>query len=149
MKIPFTLKELATKPCAHLNQHLINPAEKATNQQVKKKYSAKKSAAIRWLNKNLWAWCRDNELELKNEFEFAPGRKYASDYAIESWRLLIEYEGGIFMDKAGHNTATGIQRDIDKYELAASLGFTVIRLTAINYKTILQKLEEFQKVKRS
>lgn len=131
--------DILKSACGPLNAHLAEPVKQ---QKKKGPKDPKKSAAIRWLNTNLWAWCIENQLELNKEYEFAPGRKYASDYAIVSQKLLIEYEGGIFMERGGHNSHTGIQRDIDKYELAHKLGFTVIRLTAINYKTILQKLEQ-------
>jgi len=144
MKQNATIKEILNTACGHLNTHL----QDVDNVVAKKiKADPKKSAAIRWLNTNLHYWCIDNKLELDKEYEFAPGRKYRSDYAIVSHKLLIEYEGGIFMERGGHNSHTGIQRDIDKYELAHKLGFTVIRLTAINYKTILQKLEEILNLK--
>ena len=46
------------------------------------------------------------------------------------------------MDRGGHNSHTGIQRDIDKYQLAQKEGWQLIRLTAINYTTVLKTLNE-------
>jgi len=133
-----TIESIKKSACAHLNPHLCIEVKK---QKCKKKADPKESAAIKWLNQNLMFYCLYNELELVKEYEFAPGRKYRADYAIVSKMLIIEFEGGIFMARGGHNSPTGIQRDIDKYELAHKLGFTVIRLHALNYKTILQKLD--------
>jgi len=137
-----TIEAIRKSACGHLNPHLGTDAEKP---KAEKKADPKKSAAIRWLNKNLWLYCRENNLELKKEFEFAEGRKFKSDYAIESERLLIEYEGGIFMARAGHNSPTGIERDIAKYKLAHELGFTVLRFTALSYKNVLQELDKILK----
>lgn len=139
------LKALAASPVAKLNQHILNPP--AIPDSSKKIKQPKSSKALRWIGKNLHFWCIDKKLTLRKEYEFAPGRKYAADWAIEELKILIEFEGGIFMARGGHNSPTGIQRDIDKYSLAQKLGFTVIRLTAINYETILQQLDEILKTR--
>jgi len=144
MRQSFTISDIKNTACAHLNPHLTEDAKTGA---TAKKTDPKKSVAIRWLNKNLWLYCRENELELKKEFEFAEGRKFKSDYAIESEKLLIEYEGGVFMARAGHNSPTGIERDIAKYKLAHELGFTVLRFTALSYKNVLQELDKILKGK--
>lgn len=140
------LKALASSPVAKLNQHLLNSSNNSSSSKKLPK-QPKSSKALRWIGKNLHIWCREKKHTLRKEYEFAPGRKYRSDWAIEEMKVLIEFEGGVFMARGGHNSPTGIQRDIDKYSLAQKLGFTVIRLTAINYETILQQLDEILKNK--
>lgn len=112
---------------------------------IPKNIPAPKPKAIVWLEWNLQYWCNERAVTLEREYKFSPDRKYRSDFAIPALKILIEYEGGIFMPRGGHNSHTGIQRDIDKYALAQRLGFTVIRLTAKNYKTVLQQLNEIVK----
>lgn len=101
-----------------------------------------KSKALIWLEWNLQYWSNSHALTLEREYRFCPDRNYKSDFAITGLNLLIEYEGGLFMERGGHNSPAGIQRDIDKYSLAEKLGFKVIRLTALNYLTILKTLNE-------
>lgn len=100
----------------------------------------KKSKALLWLELNLPYWAKEKGLVLETEYRFCPERKYRSDWALPCKKILIEYEGGIFMPKGGHNNHRGIQRDIDKYALAQQLGYTVIRLTAKNYRMAPEQL---------
>jgi very-short-patch-repair endonuclease len=102
-------------------------------------------AAITWLRWNLGYWCNEQAVKLEEEYRFHRERRYRSDFAIPALKVLLEYEGGIFMDRGGHNSPAGIQRDIDKYSLAQKEGWRVIRLTTINYKTVLQQLNELIK----
>ena len=62
------------------------------------------------------------------EFKFAEqhGRKFRADFAWPAWQLLLEQEGGIFTRQA-HGSITGLLRDLEKYNLAATLGYRVIR----------------------
>jgi len=65
----------------------------------------------------------------KLEYIFAPGRKFRFDYAIPEYKLAIETEGGIWQKGGtGHSHPTGIVRDMEKYTLAATLGWRVIRV---------------------
>lgn len=61
------------------------------------------------------------------EHRFAEGRKFAFDYAWPSFRVALEKEGGVFTRQA-HGSISGILRDIEKYNLAASLGWRVLRV---------------------
>lgn len=104
-----------------------------------------KPKAILWLDWNLQYFCNTHALTLEMEYRFCPDRKYKSDYAIPSLKILIEYEGGIFLPRGGHNSPAGIQRDIEKYALAEKLGWKVVRLHALNYTTVLKTLNELIK----
>lgn len=72
-------------------------------------------------------------VEVWPEFYFSTERLYRFDYCIPVLKdgtiikLAIEQNGGIHMrGNSGHSSGTGIQRDMDKNSLAASLGWTVI-----------------------
>jgi|SRR5579862_4812020 len=64
------------------------------------------------------------------EFLFAPERKYRADFAFPDAKppLLIEIEGGS-NSRGRHNRGSGFQRDCEKYNLAAQLGFSILRYT--------------------
>ena len=62
------------------------------------------------------------------EYRFAPPRKYRFDFAWPERNVAVELEGGIFTRQA-HGSVTGILRDIEKYNLATSLGWRVFRVT--------------------
>lgn len=63
------------------------------------------------------------------EYFFHPKRKWRADFHLPDTMILIEFEGGIFDKKGGHSSVQGILRDIFKYNEAALLGYTVIRVT--------------------
>lgn len=106
-----------------------------------------KPAAILWLDLNLQYWCNDRALTLDcaangGEHRFDTQRKFRFDYAIQSIKVAVEFEGGIFMQKSGHNTAKHYTKDTEKYNLALQLGWMVIRVTAMNYKTAPAQLTQ-------
>lgn len=75
-------------------------------------------------------------LEVWPEFHFSTERLFRFDYAIPITRdsgelkIAIEQEGGIHMKgNSGHSSGTGIQRDMDKNNLALSQGWVIIRRT--------------------
>lgn len=57
-----------------------------------------------------------------------PGRKFAYDFQVDD--LLIEVQGGVFMDKSGHNTGLGITRDCEKHNLAVLHGYRPLLFTS-------------------
>lgn len=78
----------------------------------------------------------DRQLELvgwpkpEAEVRFAPPRKFKFDWAYPDLRLAIEREGGIWIKGGGrHNRPTGYLKDLEKYNLAAVMGWTVLRYT--------------------
>lgn len=64
------------------------------------------------------------------EFRFHPERRFRADLAYPDIKLLIEIEGGIWMRKSGHNTGSGITRDIEKGNLMTMMGYKLIRVTS-------------------
>jgi very-short-patch-repair endonuclease len=65
---------------------------------------------------------------IEAEFTFHAVRKWAFDYAIPGVKLAIEIEGGLW-NFGRHNRGRGFQDDLDKYNSAASLGWTVFRFS--------------------
>ncbi len=71
------------------------------------------------------------------EFFFSTERLYRLDYAIPvKWsnstilKIGIEVQGGIWAKgNSGHSSGTGIKRDMDKSNLAQSLGWFLIKIT--------------------
>lgn len=76
----------------------------------------------------LWGWKVIHGPELVCEFQFHPSRKWRFDFAHSDSRVAVEIEGGTWV--AGrHTTGTGFERDCEKYNEAAFLGWVVFRLT--------------------
>lgn len=74
-------------------------------------------------------------IEVWPEFYFSVDRAYRIDKALpidaagRSVKIGIEIQGGIWLRGAsGHSSGTGIKRDMDKSNLAASLGWTIIKI---------------------
>lgn len=63
------------------------------------------------------------------QFRFHPRRRWRSDLAWPEQKLLVEVEGGIYAD-GRHVRGTGYEGDCEKYNEAALLGYTVLRVTA-------------------
>lgn len=86
------------------------------------------------------AWIEQNlDIKLIPEYKFNHARKYRFDYACVEYMIAIEIEGGVFGKKGkkceccgrsqggAHGSVSGILRDIHKYNLAQSCGWTVLR----------------------
>lgn len=60
------------------------------------------------------------------EYRFHPIRKWRFDYAWVDKKVALEVEGGAFSG-GRHTTGAGFRADIDKYNSATVLGWTVVR----------------------
>lgn len=63
----------------------------------------------------------------RTEYKFHPVRRFKFDFAYPDVKVAVEIEGGIFTGGA-HGSASGILRDIEKYNLAAVNGWIVYRV---------------------
>lgn len=63
------------------------------------------------------------------------GRRFRFDYSWPDVKVAIEVEGGIW-SRGSHGRGTGIVRDMEKGNLAAVKGWTVLRLTPQQLPTI-------------
>jgi len=99
-----------------------------------------------WVCEFLLGWCGHRYVRLWEEFRFHPTRKWRFDWAIPDLMIAIEYEGLAFK-KTGHTESKGYSDNTDKYNEAAAMGWTVFRITYLNYGTIEKRLNDFEKLK--
>lgn len=115
------------------------PAKSPAGRIVAKHFK-KRSKALDWIGWNLLIWCNSNGLVLMEEYRFDEKRQWRFDWAIESLKVAIEFEGGVFQENSGHKTAKHYTKDTNKYNRAAQLGWKVLRFTAVNYKSLIDEL---------
>jgi len=53
------------------------------------------------------------------ELTFAPPRRWRFDWAYRQERIAIEYQGGNYTGRGGHNTVKGLRNDYEKFTEAA------------------------------
>jgi very-short-patch-repair endonuclease len=77
------------------------------------------------------------------EFRFHPPRRWRFDLAFPDQKIAIECEGGIWSG-GRHVRGSGFEKDVEKYNAAALLGWTVLRFTGrmISDGTALQTIEK-------
>ncbi len=64
------------------------------------------------------------------QFMPVPGRKYRVDFCWVGVRLVLEVEGGVYQAASGHRSASGVIRDIEKYNSLILASWRVLRATA-------------------
>ena len=72
--------------------------------------------------------CRAHKIELIPEYKFAPPRRWRADFAHLGAMLLVEIEGGAWSN-GRHNRGTGFIADMEKYNTAVMMGYSVLRYT--------------------
>jgi very-short-patch-repair endonuclease len=85
--------------------------------------------------------------KFEREYKFCPDRKFRADFAIPGLKVLIEYEGAVYT-QGRHTRGAGYVKDCEKYNIAAMLGWHVLRYTANDLRNnrqflILQDLKNF------
>lgn len=76
------------------------------------------------------------------EYYFAKPRRYRFDFAIPDKMIYIEYEGLVAPGQmGGHQSTAGYTDNTNKYNLAASLGWTGYRYTSRNYRNFENDLK--------
>ncbi len=89
---------------------------------------------------------REAGIEFVTEYQFAKPRKFRFDIAVGGW-LGIEYEGLVATGKkGGHQTKGGYTNNCTKYNLAAQMGWTLLRYTSRNYKQFQHDLKNIMKL---
>jgi hypothetical protein len=66
--------------------------------------------------------------KLEEEVVFIPGRRFRCDFKLGN--ILIEIEGGHWMNRSRHTSGAGFEGDCEKYFLAFLADFRVVRLTS-------------------
>lgn len=62
------------------------------------------------------------------QYKFHPKRRWRADGALPDHKILIEIEGGAWI-QGRHNRGKGFLDDMEKYNAAAVLGWRVLRFT--------------------
>lgn len=113
----------------HINRLKQQDSIDGKKPTTKKKRITSESKGI----KHIKAVLSDLKLKYEAEYKFSETRQFRFDFAIPELKIAIEYEG-VFSDKSRHTTVHGYSKDAEKYNLASSLGWKVLRYTATNYK---------------
>ena len=66
--------------------------------------------------------------EPEREYRFHPVRRWRFDFAWPEYLIAVEAEGGTWV-RGRHTRAKGFEKDCEKYNAAASLGWRVFRYT--------------------
>jgi very-short-patch-repair endonuclease len=135
--VSFTIQQLEKlKAQGKIRDYSILNDEKSTTIKINTGGKTKE-----WIAMHLKAWCEGNGKTLQKEFAFHSERKWRFDFAIIEMKVAIEYEG-LMSAKSRHTTVSGYTGDAEKYNAAQSLGWKVLRYTAVNYKTMIEDLNK-------
>ncbi|MDV7383513.1 DUF559 domain-containing protein [Acinetobacter baumannii] len=74
------------------------------------------------------------KIGFEQEYKFHPERKWRADFLITGTKILIEVEGGIWSG-GRHTRGKGYLGDMEKYNEAAMMGFTVLRFSTEQVKS--------------
>lgn len=72
--------------------------------------------------------CRAHGLKFGREWRFAPPRRWRFDFAMVGRNVAVEIEGGTWSG-GRHTWGAGYEKDLEKYNAAAKLGWIVLRYT--------------------
>jgi very-short-patch-repair endonuclease len=67
-------------------------------------------------------------IPFEREFKFAANRRWRADFQVGWHHVLVEVEGGAWTG-GRHVTGSGFNKDLEKYNAAAELGYTVLRFS--------------------
>lgn len=119
----------------------LKPAKVNVGGRIVTKHWGKQSKEKDWLGYNLLMWANERVLTLSEEHRFHEERKWRFDWCFPAIKVAVEYNG-IFSDKSRHTTAGGYSADRDKINAAQALGWIVVEVTPVNYKTVIDTLNE-------
>ena len=87
------------------------------------------------------------EIPFDRQVQPIPGRKFAYDFQVDD--ILIEVQGGVYMDKSGHNTGNGVTRDCEKNNLAVLNGYRTLMFTSkmVNDGVAVDLIEKCRRMK--
>lgn len=85
-----------------------------------------------------------SKLDYIKEYPFSPDRNYKLDFAYPEASVGIEIQGGLYNNRVGgHSSSAGIIRDMEKSNLAQSLGWVVFHYSASMFDN-LEKIIKIQ-----
>ncbi|XZT20698.1 DUF559 domain-containing protein [Acinetobacter baumannii] len=104
-----------------------------TIQKNKKRRSAKQSREPSVGEVLLATHLKACKINFEQEYKFHPKRKWRADFLITGKKILVEVEGGIWSG-GRHTRGKGYIGDMEKYNSAAMMGFTVLRFSTEQVK---------------
>lgn len=102
-------------------------------QKNKKRRSAKQTREPSVGEVLLATHLRACKIGFEQEYKFHPNRKWRADFLITGTKILIEVEGGIWSG-GRHTRGKGYIGDMEKYNSAAMMGFTILRFSTEQVK---------------
>jgi len=100
----------------------------------KRRTSAKKERVVSEGEAALVQHLKSHKIGFEQEYKFHPTRKWRADFLITGTKILIEVEGGIWSG-GRHTRGKGYLGDLEKYNEAAMMGFTVLRFSTEQVKS--------------
>jgi hypothetical protein len=96
-------------------------------------------------DKFLQSWESLGGIALVREYRFHEERRWRFDFANADLKVAFEIQGGMYSADSGHRSFKGVQRDYEKGNAAALLGWTVFQVTSPMIKdvTMMQKFVDF------
>ncbi|HCQ9872054.1 TPA: DUF559 domain-containing protein [Acinetobacter baumannii] len=99
----------------------------------KRRVSVKKERVVGEGEATLVQHLKTHKISFEQEYKFHPTRKWRADFLITGTKILIEVEGGIWSG-GRHTRGKGYLGDMEKYNSAAMMGFTVLRFSTEQVK---------------
>ncbi|MEM9994716.1 MAG: DUF559 domain-containing protein [Acinetobacter pittii] len=99
----------------------------------KRRASVKKERVVSEGEAMLVQHLKSHKIEFEQEYKFHPTRKWRADFLITGTKILVEVEGGIWSG-GRHTRGKGYLGDMEKYNSAAMMGFTVLRFSTEQVK---------------
>ncbi len=82
--------------------------------------------------------------EPQSEYRFHPTRKWRFDFAYPEQKIAIEIEGGTWIG-GRHIHPIGFEKDCEKYNFCAKLGYRLLRYTILTYKTMFEDITAIER----
>lgn len=101
----------------------------ADKESKKRKAAAKKAEAEKERQEFIDYVYKHTGIKFIPEYKFMPDRKFRMDFANLDLKISIEIDGGIYMEKSGHNSITGILTSMEKRNSAVAMGWRPIHIT--------------------
>lgn len=100
----------------------------------KRRVTVKKERVVSEGEATLAQHLKSYNIEFQAEFQFNPERRWRADFYIVGSNILIEVEGGIW-SSGRHTRGKGYLGDMEKYNSAQLLGYSVYRYSTEQVKS--------------
>lgn len=77
----------------------------------------------------LWMLRVEGLPEPQTQYRFLAKRRFKADFCYPDRKLIIEVDGGTWMDRGGHSYGKGYEDDRERDNLAVLAGWRVLRFT--------------------